>query len=527
MDASRRMTSRVMVPVACLSAAALLCSPPSRAQAEHGLTPEYVTIDRTDSEADIVRKAASIVPAPRQLAWQRQELTAFVHFGMNTFTVQEWGSGSADPALFNPSGLDAGQWVKVLKDAGMKSVILTAKHHDGFCLWPSKYTIHSVRSSPWRGGKGDVVAEVASACRSLGMRFGIYLSPWDRHESSYGDSPRYNEFFRNQLRELLTGYGDIAEVWFDGACGEGPNGKRQEYDWQSYYALIRELQPDAVIAVMGPDVRWVGTESGEGRLSEWSVIPENGGGLDSIGARSQRTALDAAYTPGNLMQEDLGSRVKILGARALRWYPSEADVSIRPGWFYRADQDDRVKPPAELVDLYFSSVGRNSVLLLNVPPDQRGRIHENDVKSLRGMRTILDHIFRTNLLEQAQVRESHPSNRHPVRYAIAGDGESFWEPENGGDSAFAVCSWRTPRAFDCAMLQEEIRLGQHVERFRVEQWDGRAWAEIARGGTIGEKRLLRFPLVTTRKVRFVIEQSRGPFEISALGVFRMPGKATF
>lgn len=484
------------------------------AQTKHDPAPMYLVVDPADSGSAIILKAASVVPSPRQLLWERREMSAFIHFGINTFADQEWGTGKENPALFNPSDFDARQWVRVLKEAGMKELILTAKHHDGFCLWPSKYTAHSVRSSPWRQGKGDVVAEVASACRSAGMAFGIYLSPWDRHEASYGDSPRYNEYFENQLRELLTGYGEIAEVWFDGANGEGPSGRRQEYDWESYYRLIRNLQPKAVIAVMGPDVRWVGTETGLGRFTEWSVLPEIRAGLDSSGYD--------AFTPGNLTGEDLGSRAKLHGARALRWYPSEADVSIRPGWFYHPDQDSRVKTAGELVDLYFSSVGRNSALLLNVPADKRGKIHGDDEKSLRGMRTLLDRAFRANLLRGAEVSESNASEDHPARFASDGDKETYWEPANGGDSAFVVYSWSSARSFDCAMLQEEIRLGQHVERFRVDQWRSGAWSAIARGTTIGEKRLLRFPVVSTRKVRFVMEESRGAFMISALGVFRTP-----
>jgi len=272
-----------------------------------------------------------VKPTPQQLAWQESELTMFLHFGINTFTDREWGDGKEDPKLFNPIELDARQWVQVAKDAGFKYMILTAKHHDGFCLWPSEYTEHSVKNSPWRAGKGDVVRELADACQEAGMKMGIYLSPWDRHEQTYGDSPVYNQYFRNQLTELLTNYGEISEVWFDGACGEGPNGRRQEYDWQSYYEVIRKLQPNAVIAICGPDIRWVGNEDGVARETEWSVQDAN-----------------------PVIHKDIEGKV---------WYPAECDVSIRPGWFWHKSQDDKVKSLEHLLDIYYKSVGRNRTLL--------------------------------------------------------------------------------------------------------------------------------------------------------------------
>ncbi|MEO8854230.1 MAG: alpha-L-fucosidase, partial [Ginsengibacter sp.] len=235
----------------------------------------YAIILPTDSESEIIFKAANVVPSPRQLRWQKLELTCFFHFGVNTFTGNEWGTGKEDPKIFNPTKLDANQWVKAAKDAGFKQAIITAKHHDGFCLWPSKFTEHSVKNSPWKNGKGDVVKEVADACRKQGMGFGVYLSPWDRNCPFYGDSKEYNKYFENQLTELLTNYGKVDEVWFDGANGTGPNGKVPVYDFDAWYKLIRKLQPSAVIAIMGPDVRWVGTETGYGRETEWSVVPAN------------------------------------------------------------------------------------------------------------------------------------------------------------------------------------------------------------------------------------------------------------
>jgi alpha-L-fucosidase len=425
-------------------------------------------VEPGESLEAIVRKAANVVPAERQLAWQELEFIAFAHFGMNTFMNQEWGKGTESPALFNPTAFDARQWVRVLKEAGMRQLIITAKHHDGFCLWPTRQTEHSVKASPWRDGKGDVVGEIARACREAGLKFGIYLSPWDRHEPSYGDSPRYNEFFRRQLRELLTGYGEVTEVWFDGACGEGPNGKRQVYDWPSYYAVIRELQPKAVIFGMAPDLRWVGTESGYGRETEWSVIPVSAPVIDPAQIRPGPYPVDAAYLPQDLMSPDLGSREKLRGAQALLWYPAETDVSIRPGWFYHAAEDAKVKTPETLVDIYFSSVGRNGVLLLNGPPDRRGLIHENDIASLRGMREILDGTFRTNLAVGATAKSSASKSGHPGGAVLDGRPETYWTTEDGIESATIEFTWGGPVTFDVALLQEHIATGQRVESFRLE-----------------------------------------------------------
>lgn len=472
----------------------------------------------------IIRKAAVIVPSPRQWAWQQRDFIAFVHFGMNTFTGREWGEGTEDPALFNPTDFDARQWARVMKDAGMSMIIVTAKHHDGFCLWPSKFTAHSVRSSPWRGGKGDVVGDVAAACREAGLKFGVYLSPWDRHEPSFGDSPRYNEHFRNQLRELLTAYGEVAEVWFDGANGEGPNGKRQEYDWPSIYKVIRELQPESVIAIMGPDVRWVGTESGYGRETEWSVVPANVQEPARIGAASQQHPYDDAFIPIDMTKDDLGSRERIAEAKALIWYPSEVDVSIRPGWFYHADQDDKVKTPEKLVDIYYSSVGRNGVLLLNVPPDKRGLIHENDVKALSGMRKILEATFRTDFAAGAAVRASSARKGHKAEAILDQDKESYWTSEEGVETAEIEFDLAAEAVFDRVLLQEHIRAGQRIERFVLEGWDGVAWKKFAEGTTVGYKRLLRFPAVTAKRVRLVIEKSRTSPTLAAFGLYKAPAQ---
>ncbi len=489
-------------------------------ETESGPGKSYAFIEPGDDEAAVIRKAASVVPSPRQADWQARELIAFAHFGMNTFTNREWGEGTEDPKLFHPTELDARQWARVLKEAGMKTLIVTAKHHDGFCLWPTALTDHSVKSSPWKDGKGDVVGEVAAACREAGLGFGVYLSPWDRHEKTYGDSPRYNEYFRAQLRELLTGYGPVAEVWFDGACAEGPNGKKQVYDWPSYYKLIRELQPAAVIAIMGPDVRWVGTESGYGRETEWSVVPADISDPAAVASASQREPLDGAFTPQDLTKEDLGSRAAIRGAKSLVWYPAETDVSIRPGWFYHPDQDDQVKPPDKLVDIYFSSVGRNGVLLLNVPPDKRGLIHESDAAAMREMRRILEATFGASAAAGAKAKADTRAPGHGAELILDGDPASYWQAEPEAEAAVITLRLAKTGTFDCAMLQEAIGVGQRIEAFRLESRQGETWTGFARGTTVGAKRLLRFAPVTTDAIRIIIEQSRLNPTLAAFGLHK-------
>ena len=415
-----------------------------------------------------------VKPTPQQLTWQEAELTMFLHFGVNTFTDREWGDGTEDPAIFNPSDLDAKQWVQVAKDAGFKYMILTAKHHDGFCLFPSKYTEHSVKNSPWKDGKGDVVRELADACHEAGLKLGLYLSPWDRHESCYGDSPTYNQYFRNQLTELMTNYGQVDEVWFDGACGEGPNGKRQEYDWDGYYEVIRRLQPDALIAIVGPDIRWVGNEDGFARETEWSVQD----------------------TP-----------------RGKVWYPAECDVSIRPGWFWHESQDEQVKSLEHLLDIYYKSVGRNSVLLLNVPPNNRGLFSESDVRRLREFRSALDGIFAVDLA--AGKGSSSPN-------AVDGDKNTYWTPADNATTGILEIDLNERVTFNVSMVQEYIPLGQRVEEYSIEAWDGQDWKSIVSGTTIGHKKLDRFPDVTASKVRLRIHRAQESPLIRKFGLYRAP-----
>lgn len=462
-----------------------------------------------------------MVPSERQVAWQELEFYAFIHFSINTFTDQEWGDGKEDPALFHPSSLDARQWVTTCKSAGMKGLILTCKHHDGFCLWPSLYTEYSVKNSPWQDGKGDVVREVADACREEGMRFGIYLSPWDRHEPTYGDSPSYNTYFRNQLRELLTNYGDLFCIWFDGACGEGPNGKRQEYDWESYYALIRELQPDAVISVCGPDVRWCGNEAGHSRESEWSVVPYALQDQDRIQAESQQSDDREFATRIDARTADLGSREVIQHHDQLVWYPAEVDTSIRPGWFYHASQDHAVRSLNELLHIYYGAVGGNAALLLNIPPDRRGWIHEHDAERLRELGRVIRETFRNNMADGASIQASATAREsHPVEAILHRDKNMYWHPPEGVEEAVLTIDLQAEQTFDRMILMEHIRTGQRIERFQVACRINGEWQEIYQGTVVGYKRICCFPPVTARELRVTISESRCYPTLVHLGVYK-------
>lgn len=449
---------------------------------KHVAFPENATLDEK------VEMASRLVPDSTQLAWQQLEMTAFIHFGINTFTGREWGKGTESPELFNPTALDARQWVKALKDGGFRMVILTAKHHDGFCLWPTKTTRHSVASSPWKNGKGDVVAELKQACDELGMKFGVYLSPWDRNAECYGDSPRYNDFFVEQLTELLSNYGEVHEVWFDGACGEGPNGKKQVYDWKRYYDTIHRLQPKAVTAIMGDDVRWVGNEKGLGRDTEWSATALVPGGYERADAENKRLGLFPKAA-------DLGSRELLANARELFWYPSEVDVSIRPGWFYHEHEDGKVKTLAQLVDIYYNSVGRNSVLLLNVPPDKRGLIHATDVERMRLLNEYLQRNFANNLVK---------------------DGSRERTVEAGKS---VTCDFAKPADVNTVVVCENIAKGQRVEEFAVSVMCDGKWKEVATGTTVGYKRIVRFPMVKASAVKVDFLQARADVNVRAVEAY--------
>lgn len=435
-----------------------------------------------------VDMAARLVPTPQQLEWQQMELTAFLHFGINTFTGREWGDGKENPALFNPTDFDAEQWVRSLKEAGFKMAILTAKHHDGFCLWPTKTTGHSVAASPWKDGKGDVVRELRDACNKYGIKFGVYLSPWDRNASCYGDSPKYNEFFIEQLTELLTNYGEVHEVWFDGANGEGPNGKKQEYDWTAILSTIRRLQPRAVTAIMGDDVRWVGNERGLGRETEWSATVLTPGTYARC--EEQNKALGVKAT-----SKDLGGRDMLVNAKELFWYPSEVDVSIRPGWFYHQQEDNQVKSLKHLTDIYFKSVGYNSVLLLNIPPDQRGRISDADVNRLKEFADYRKEIFTDNRVK---------------------GGLKAWTARPGDTRVYQL---KPKSEINVVMLREDISKGQRMEAFTVEALTADGWKEIAKGTTVGYKRLIRIPAVEARQLRVKVDACRLAANISEVAAY--------
>lgn len=461
-----------------------------------------------------------IIPSPQQLAWQEMEFIAFAHFGINTFTDKEWGEGTESPSLFDPAEFDARQWVRTFRDAGMKMLIIVAKHHDGFCYWPSKYTDHSIKKSPWKKGKGDVVGDLATACREYGLKVGIYLSPWDRHEKTYGNSPAYNKFFLNQLKELLSNYGEITEVWFDGACGEGPNGKKQEYDWPGYYKLIRDLQPNALIFGMGPDIRWVGTETGYGRESEWSVVPAKVRNMNNILPNSQHP-IDNVFVQGDMTDEDLGSEEKIANAQTLLWYPAEADVSVRPGWFYHENQNSQVKTAEQLAEIYFASVGRNCVLLLNIPPDKRGLLPDEDIRSLMGMHKILNRTFEENLAADALITYENPWGEKPF-YTMTNKGLN-WRANTRLDTSRLIMELPVVSVFDVVMLQESMKYGQRIEKFRIESWDGQQWVKLTEGTTIGYKRLLRFPQVKSKRIRLIIEKSRSAPTLVTFNLYKSSG----
>ena len=452
---------------------------------KHVVFPEGATLDEK------VSMAARLVPTPQQLEWQKMELTAFLHFGINTFTDREWGDGTEDPKLFNPTNLDADQWVRTLKEAGFQMVILTAKHHDGFCLWPSRYTTHSVASSNWKDGKGDVVREVRDACTKYGMKFGVYLSPWDRNAPCYGDSPKYNQYFIDQLTELLTNYGEVHEVWFDGANGEGPNGKKQEYDWDRFYETIQRLQPKAVMAIMGDDVRWVGNEKGLGRETEWSATVLTPGIYGRSEVNNNKLGISN-------MSADLGSRAMLEKASELFWYPSEVDVSIRPGWFYHTYEDSKVKSVKQLMDIYCQSVGYNSVLLLNIPPDREGRINAADAQRLK---------------EFAEFRKkAFADNR-----VVAGD--TPWNTATVSSCSYAL---KPASTVNLVMVQEDIAQGQRIEKFTIDAYTQGAWKTMGEGTTVGYKRMLRFPDIQADSLRLTINESRLDGNVIQLAAYHVP-----
>jgi len=406
-------------------------------------------------------------PSPAQLAWQQEELALFLHFGINTFTDREWGDGSEDPALFDPPRLDPRQWARAARAAGARALVLTAKHHDGFCLWPTATTTHSVASSPWAGGTGDVVRAFVDAARAEGLRTGLYCSPWDRNAAVYG-TPGYNDLYAEQLTELLTRYGPITEVWFDGANGEGPTGRRQDYDWPRIWALVRRLQADAVIfSDAGPDVRWCGNERGSAGDPNWSTV-------------------DPAAVPApGLWSDAIGEALQHGDPAGPAWRPAEADVSIRPGWFHHAAEDVRVKSVDELTDIWFRSVGRNAKLLLNVPPTSAGLLHDADVERLTAFRAHREALFGEDL-----------AARRPARWRTTGERTAELDVVLARPSAVAT-----------VRLEEGIARGQAVARYVVHGETADGWVPLSRGTTIGYRKLDRCTPTVVRAVRVTIEDA--------------------
>lgn len=468
------------------------------------------------AQATPVPQPYGAVPTPAQLAWADMEVYAFVHFTINTFTGREWGLGNEDPALFNPTAFSADQIVGTLAETGFKGVIFTAKHHDGFCLWPTKTTEHNITKSPWENGKGDMVKEFANAAARYKIKFGVYLSPWDRNAASYG-TPAYVDLYRAQLRELLTSYGPLFEIWHDGANGgDGYYGgdvleKRKidaatYYDWPTTRKMIRELQPNAAIWAEPCDARWVGNEKGIADYPCWATVtpnpPKGPTGHEMLNAKLAGTGMPDGT----------------------RWSPAEADVSIRPGWFYHAAEDKKVRSPANLLDLYFKSVGRGASLLLNVPPDQRGRIHENDVASLKGFKQALDQLYAVNFAAGAKVTadavrgaEFSPDN------VLKKGRETYWSTPDGKTSATLTLDLPEKRTFDAIRLAEAIQLGQRVRKFAVDVRENDAWREwIADGSSIGMHTILRGPLVMADGVRVRILESAASPCLSELSLLRVP-----
>ena len=424
------------------------------------------------------------IPSERQKLWQEMEYYAFIHFNMNTFTNMEWGYGDESPTTFNPSELDTDQWARIIKESGMKGIIITAKHHDGFSLWPSKYTEHSVKNSSWKNGKGDLIKDLEKSCKKYDLKLGIYLSPWDRNHPDYG-TENYITYFRNQLTELLTNYGEIFEVWFDGA--NGGNGyygganeirkvdKKTYYDWSNTHKIIRKLQPNAVVfSDAGPDVRWVGNEKGYANKTTWSNIYR-----------------DSLY--GGMPDYNKFSSGQELGTHFI---PTETDVSIRPGWYYHPEEDGKVKSLDKLVDIYFNSIGLNSSLLLNIPVDTRGLIHENDSERMLELGEFLKNTFNKNLLEESKILFNNKS--HPINKIIDKNINTFSTFKSNNNNVINI-TLENEKLVDIFEISENINLGQRIKEFIFEIKVNEKWIIIEKGTTVGTKRLIKFrPLIVKR-----------------------------
>lgn len=448
---------------------------------------------------DSAPEAFGPVPSKEQLEWYDMEMNAFIHFTINTFTDKEWGYGDESPALFNPIDLNTDQWMASLKDAGFKGVILTAKHHDGFALWPSEYTEHDIASSPYKDGNGNLVKEVSTSADKFGLKFGVYLSPWDRNRADYGE-PSYVAYYRNQIKELFTGYGPVFEMWFDGANGGdgyygGANEERKinrqtYYDWPKTIAGAKEIQPKVLFfSDAGPDIRWVGNEAGIGGETHWNTLD-----------------VDTLYAGKAGIEELLQRGTK--GGK--NWIPAEVNTSIRPGWFYHASEDSLVRTPENLFELYLTSVGRGSTLLLNIPPDRRGLFHENDVAALHGFREILDSVFKSNLAKDASITANNSRGEgetYSAEKAIDKKKNTYWCTNDGVTTGSLELTWEKRQTLNYLVLQEYIALGQRIAAFTVSVWDNGAWKQVAAQTTIGHKRILKLKGVETTKLKVEITEA--------------------
>ena len=440
-------------------------------------------------------KPFGAIPNLGQLKWHELEYYMFIHFGPNTFTNQEWGTGLEDPKVFNPTKLDCRQWAKTARYAGMKGIIITAKHHDGFCLWPSKYSTHTVRESPWKNGQGDVLRELSEACREEGLKFGVYLSPWDRNHPLYGTS-EYNNIFSYMLKEVLGNYGEVFEQWFDGANGEGPNGKKQDYDWKLFHQTVYGPQKDAIIfSDGGPGCRWVGNEDGYAGETNWNTL--NG---------------DKVY-PGYPNNKELTTGHE----DGTNWIPAECDVSIRPGWFYSPETDGKVKSVNQLLSIYLNSVGRGANLLLNVPVNREGLIAKEDSVRLMEFNQNVKKIFATNLAATAQVVGNNKDRR--LLKIIDQNKDSFWYPKKGNDKISIELQWAKPQAIHYIVLREHIALGQRVKEFSIELLKDGKIVEVARGTTIGHKRIMPLGNQVTGTIIIKIKSSKATPLIQEIEVY--------
>lgn len=465
------------------------------------------------------KQLIQVLPSNRQIAFQNLEFYSFIHFTVNTFTGREWGDGTEHPVIFNPVKFDASQWVESVKAAGMRGLILTCKHHDGFCLWPSKHTKHTIAASLFQEGKGDIVKEVADACREAGIKFGVYLSPWDRNNQFYGQGKAYDDYFIKQLTELLTNYGEVFSVWFDGACGEGSNGKKQMYDWERYYEVIRKLQPQACINVCGPDIRWCGNEAGDTRGAEWSVVPERTRDTEKIAQQSQQEdEICFRERKVSAKDADIGSREILENEKNLIWYPAEVNTSIRPGWFYHEEEDSQVRSLEELLHIYFNSVGGNATFLLNIPPTKEGLFHENDKKRLHELGDYLKSAFQTNLLNDGELTASDFKKGYEIEQ-IRKDDYDTWYMTDGVAACEIEIQWENTQKVSYIVLKENIKLSQRIEKFAVDiQKDG-MYDTVYEGSVVGHKKIVPINQAQTHKVRIRILDSRVAPTLSFIGIY--------